>query len=77
MAFSIPFEDRRNWSCTDICKACKSFVCVRGIPYRYQLFEPKLLLFMMSFIPFKEYFQDLQLAIAVSEDLNLNRRIWQ
>ena len=48
-----------------------------AIPYRYRLFEPKLLTNMMSFTPLKEYFQDLQLAISIVEDLNLNRRVWQ
>ncbi|MEL6494234.1 MAG: DUF3137 domain-containing protein [Cyanobacteria bacterium J06623_7] len=48
-----------------------------AIPYQQRLFEPKLLTSMMSFAPLKEYFQDLQLAIAIVEDLNLNRRIWQ
>ena len=53
-----------------------SFIYV-AIPYRYRLFEPKLFTSMMSFTPLKEYFEDLQLAIAIVEDLNLNRRIWQ
>ncbi|MEM7758205.1 MAG: DUF3137 domain-containing protein [Cyanobacteria bacterium P01_A01_bin.40] len=47
-----------------------------AIPYRHNLFEPKLFNSMMSFAPLKEYFQDLQLMIGIVEDLNLNRRIW-
>ena len=47
-----------------------------AIPYKYNLFEPKLLKRMTSFTPLKEYFQDLQLMIGTVEDLNLNRRIW-
>ena len=31
----------------------------------------------MSFASLKKYFQDLQLAIAIIEDLGLNRGIWQ
>ncbi|MEM6614622.1 MAG: DUF3137 domain-containing protein, partial [Cyanobacteria bacterium P01_C01_bin.72] len=48
-----------------------------AIPYRHNLFEPKLFKSMMSFAPLKEYFLDLQLMIGIVEDLNLNRRIWQ
>ncbi len=48
-----------------------------AIPYRHNLFEPRLFKTMMSFTPLKEYFQDLQLMIGIVEDLNLNRRIWQ
>lgn len=40
------------------------------------LFEPKLWQTMLSFRPLKEYFEDLQLAIGIVEDLNLNRKIW-
>ena len=47
-----------------------------AIPYRHNLFEPRLFKTMMSFNPLKEYFQDLQLMIGIVEDLNLNRRIW-
>lgn len=47
-----------------------------AIPYRHNLFEPRLFKSMMSFIPLKEYFQDLQLMIGIVEDLNLNRRLW-
>lgn len=47
-----------------------------AIPYKHNLFEPKLLINMMSFAPLREYFQDLQLMIGIVEYLNLNRRIW-
>ncbi|WP_019508278.1 DUF3137 domain-containing protein [Pleurocapsa sp. PCC 7319] len=47
-----------------------------AIPYRHNLFEPKLFKNMLSFAPLREYFQDLQLMIGIVEDLNLNRRIW-
>ncbi len=47
-----------------------------AIPYRHNLFEPRLFKTMMSFNPLKQYFQDLQLMIGIVEDLNLNRRIW-
>ncbi|MEM7592810.1 MAG: DUF3137 domain-containing protein [Cyanobacteria bacterium P01_A01_bin.83] len=48
-----------------------------AIPYRHNLFEPKLFSSMMSFTPLKEYFLDLQLMIGIVEDLNLNCRIWR
>jgi tetratricopeptide (TPR) repeat protein len=48
-----------------------------AIPYDRNLFEPKLWQTMLSFQPLKEYFEDLQLAIAIVEDLNLNCQIWQ
>ena len=48
-----------------------------AIPYRHQLFEPRLFKSMMSFAPLKEYFLDLQLMIGIVDDLNLNRRIWK
>jgi len=47
-----------------------------AIPYRYRLFQPKLLKNMTSFAPLREYFLDLQLMIGIVNDLNLNRRIW-
>ena len=47
-----------------------------AIPYNYNLFEPKLFTKMTSFVPLREYFRDLQLAIGIVDDLNLNRRIW-
>lgn len=32
---------------------------------------------MLSFKPIQEYFESLQLMIAIVEELNLNWRIWQ
>jgi hypothetical protein len=48
-----------------------------AIPYRHNLFEPKLFQSMLSFAPLKEYFENLQLMLSIVEDLNLNRQIWQ
>ena len=48
-----------------------------AIPYRQNLFEPKLFKNMKSFSPLKEYFFDLQLMIGIVDDLNLNRHIWK
>ena len=48
-----------------------------AIPYRHDLFEPKLFQSMMSFAPLKEYFENLELMLGIVEDLKLNRQIWQ
>jgi len=47
-----------------------------AIPYGKDLFEPRVFRTILHFDPIKEYFQDLQLAIGIVEDLNLNTRIW-
>jgi hypothetical protein len=44
-----------------------------AIQFERELFEPGLLL---DFDSMTEYFEDLQLAIGIVEDLNLNTRIW-
>lgn len=40
------------------------------------LFEPKILSTLLDFDLIREYFDDLQLATGIVEDLNLNTRIW-
>jgi len=47
-----------------------------AIPYRKNLFEPRVFRTILNFAPIKEYFEDLQLAVGVVEELNLNLRIW-
>jgi hypothetical protein len=47
-----------------------------AIPYNRNLFEPRLFRSILSFKPMGEYFHDLNLALGVIEDMNLNRRIW-
>jgi hypothetical protein len=47
-----------------------------AIPYEKDLFEPLLFKNMLDFKPVREYFENLQLASGIVEDLNLNRRIW-
>ena len=47
-----------------------------AIPYTKDLFEPRVFRTILHFEPVMEYFQDLQLAIGIAEDLNLNTRIW-
>ncbi|HOL89867.1 MAG TPA: DUF3137 domain-containing protein, partial [Anaerohalosphaeraceae bacterium] len=40
------------------------------------LFEPKLFRSLLDFQTIQEYFGDIQLAVGIVEDLNLNTRIW-
>lgn len=49
---------------------------VLAISYRKNLFEPRVFRTLLSFEPIQEYFEDLQLAIGIVGDLNLNTRIW-
>ena len=47
-----------------------------AVPYNKNLFEPRLFSTLLDFGPIAQYFEDLQLAIGIVEDLNLNTRIW-
>ncbi|MFH1519960.1 MAG: DUF3137 domain-containing protein [Candidatus Omnitrophota bacterium] len=47
-----------------------------AISYRRDLFEPRIFRTLLSFDPIHQYFEDLQLAVGIVEDLNLNTRIW-
>ena len=47
-----------------------------AISYTRSLFEPRLFNTLLNFEPVREYFEDLQLAVGIAEDLNLNTRIW-
>ena len=47
-----------------------------AISYYKNLFEPRIFQTLLDFRPIQEYFEDLQLAIGIVEDLNLNTRIW-
>lgn len=47
-----------------------------AIPYFKNLFEPRIFQTLLDFKPIQEYFEDLQLAVGIVEDLNLNTRIW-
>lgn len=40
------------------------------------LFEPRLFKTLLDFEPVRQYFEDLQLAVGIVDDLNLNTRIW-
>jgi len=47
-----------------------------AISFTKNLFEPKLFRTLLDFGLIEEYFEDLQLAVGIVEDLNLNTRIW-
>lgn len=47
-----------------------------AISYQKSLFEPRVFKTVMDFKPIQEYFEDLELAVGMVDDLNLNRRIW-
>jgi hypothetical protein len=47
-----------------------------AVSYTRTLFEPRLFRTLLDFEPVAEYFEDLQLAVGIVEDLNLNTRIW-
>ena len=47
-----------------------------AISCHQSLFEPKLFTSVLKFEPIQEYFEELQLAIGIVEDLDLNTRIW-
>ncbi|MHC4844212.1 MAG: DUF3137 domain-containing protein, partial [Planctomycetota bacterium] len=47
-----------------------------AIPYTKGLFEPKMCRSVLDSEPIKEYYEDLQLALGIVEDLDLNTRIW-
>lgn len=47
-----------------------------AVSYTRKLFEPRLFRTLLDFGPIREYFEDLQLAIGIVDDLNLNTRIW-
>ena len=58
---------------------CMSFVASKvfvAIPYDKPLFEPSIFKTLVDFSKIREYFEDLQIAIKIVEDLNLNTRIW-
>ncbi len=47
-----------------------------AVSYTKNLFEPKIFSTLLDFGPIREYYEDLQLAVGITEDLNLNTRIW-
>jgi len=47
-----------------------------AVPYRKDLFEPSYLKSLVNFKVVSSYFEDLQLATGIVDDMNLNLRIW-
>jgi len=47
-----------------------------AVSYTRKLFEPRIFKTLLEFDPIRKYFEDLQLAIGIVDDLNLNTRIW-
>ena len=47
-----------------------------AVSYTRKLFEPRLFKTLLDFGPIRRYFEDLELAIGIVDDLNLNTRIW-
>lgn len=47
-----------------------------GIPVQQNLFEPKVFSTMLDFNTVAEYYAQLQLGLAIVDELNLNTRIW-
>ncbi len=47
-----------------------------AISYKRNLFEPRIFETLLDFEPVREYFEDLQVAVGIVDDLNLNTRIW-
>ncbi len=47
-----------------------------AVSYTKNLFEPKIFSTLLNFGPIRQYYEDLQLAVGIVEDLNLNTRIW-
>lgn len=69
----VDFKKKTNRNIHISFNSPKVFVAVS---YRKSLFEPKIFTTLLDFTPIQEYFEDLQMAIGIVEDLNLNTRIW-
>ena len=54
-------------------RGTKVYIAIR---FTKDLFEPKIFRTLLDFKVIQEYFEDLTLAYAIVEDLNLNTRIW-
>lgn len=69
----VEFMQKRR---TTVCLSFKKSRVYVAVSYQRDLFEPALFQTLLNFQALQQYFQDLQLAIGVVEDLNLNTRIW-
>jgi len=73
MARIVDFKKKTNRKIYLSFVGSKVFVAVA---YTKNLFEPRLFKTILDFELVREYFEDLQLAIGIVDDLNLNTRIW-
>ncbi|MFH2044888.1 MAG: DUF3137 domain-containing protein [Pseudomonadota bacterium] len=69
----VDFQNKTNKEIYFSFVASKLFV---AISYEKTLFEPSIFSSLIVFSKIEEYFEDLQIAINIVEDLNLNTRIW-
>ncbi len=68
--------DFKNGTGKDICLSFIGSKVFMAITFKRALFEPRLFRTILDFTPIQEYYEDLQLAVGIVEDLNLNTRIW-
>ena len=73
MARIVDFKRKTNRPVYLSFVGSKVFVAVS---YTKNLFEPRFFRTILDFELVEEYFEDLQLAIGIVDDLNLNTRIW-
>ncbi len=74
MSRIVDFRKKANREMYFSFVASKLFI---AISYEKPLFEPSIFKTLIDFSKIQEYFEDLQLAIGIVEDLNLNTRIWK
>ena len=68
--------DFRRRTCRDVYFSFVASEVFVAVPYRRSLFEPRVFGKITGFKGIREYFADLQLALGIVEDLDLNTRIW-
>jgi hypothetical protein len=68
--------DFRRRTCRDVYFSFVASEVFVAVPYRRNLFEPRVFGKITGFKGIREYFADLQLALGIVEDLDLNTRIW-
>jgi len=68
--------DFRNKTGKPIAAAFVNSSVFIAVSYTQNLFEPKIFETLLNIAPIEEYFADLNAALGIVEDLNLNIRIW-
>ena len=69
----VDFKEKTNKDVFISFVASKVYI---AISYNRELFEPGLFKTLIDFVQIQEYFEDLQIAVGIVEDLNLNTRVW-